>query len=96
MTVYPPSQYKFLKFEKSKRAGKKYDAILKNKTTGREVRVPFGALGYQHYKDKALGLYSNLNHLDKKRRASYQSRHSGEGNISRKYSPGYFAYRFLW
>jgi len=38
MVKYPKKDYKFLRFEKSKRKGKKYDAILQNKQTKREVR----------------------------------------------------------
>ena len=59
MAKYKKSEYKFLRFEKSKRKGKKYDAVLQNKETKREVRVPFGAIGYQQWKDSTgLGLYS--------------------------------------
>ncbi|NBX48669.1 hypothetical protein EBT25_01785 [bacterium] len=94
MKIENPSNYKFLRFEKSRTNGKKYDAILLNKTTKKEKRVPFGALGYSHYKDKALGLYSKSNHLDAGRRARYRSRHKGE-NLA-KFSSGYFAWKYLW
>lgn len=95
MTVYPPSQYSFVKFEKATGA-KKYNAILRNKETKREVKVGFGAKGYQHYKDKALGSYSSQNHNDAKRRASYRARHKGEGDPSKKWSPGWLAWHYLW
>lgn len=95
MTVYPPSQYSFVKYEKASTT-KKYNAILRNKATGREVKVGFGAKGYQQFKDKVLGLYSSLNHNDSKRRASYRARHKGEGDASKKYSAGWFAYHKLW
>jgi len=95
MTVYPPSEYSFVKFAVASGSAK-YIALLKNKHTGREVRVRFGAKGYEQYKDKALGRYSNLNHNDPKRRASYRARHAGEGDASRKWSPGWLAWHFLW
>lgn len=89
--------YKFLRFEKSKRPGKKYDAVLKNKKTGGEKRVPFGDSNYEQYKDSTgLGLYSKKNHLDKQRRDNYRSRHQGEGDDSNFPKPGFFAYNFLW
>jgi hypothetical protein len=95
MVSYSKKDYTFLRFEKSKRTGKKYDAVLKNKKTGREVRVPFGASSYEQYKDSTgLGLYSSKNHNDKKRRASYRSRHKND-NLN-DYSPGFFSWRFLW
>lgn len=93
--MYPCSEYTFQKFEKATGA-KKYNAILKNKKTGRTVKVGFGAKGYQHYKDKALGSYSSQNHGDAKRREAYRKRHAGEGDASRKYSPGWFAWHYLW
>lgn len=94
MKVKNPENYKFKKFEKSKTSGKKYDAVLENKKTGQTKRVPFGAKGYEQYKDKALGLYSKDNHNDTKRRSSYRKRHAGEVNA--KYSSGYFAWKYLW
>jgi hypothetical protein len=93
--MYPSSQYTFIKFQKAT-GPKKYWAILKNKETKREVKVGVGAKGYEQYKDTALGSYSNLNHNDPKRRASYRSRHKGEGDVSRKYSAGWFAWHYLW
>lgn len=94
MIVDNPSNYTFKKFEKSHTSGKKYDAILVNKKTGKEKRVPFGALGYEHFKDNALGLYSKLDHNDPKRRKAYRDRHQGEQNA--KFSSGYFAWKYLW
>lgn len=94
MKVAEPSKYKLKKFEKSKTQGKKYDAILVNKTTGQEKRVPFGAKGYEQYKDKALGIYSKSDHLDPKRRTAYRKRHAGEDQA--KFSSGYFAWKYLW
>ena len=94
MSYYPESQYKFIRFERSHVPTKKYDAVLKNRTTGREVKVPFGAKSYQQYKDQALGLYSHLDHGDAKRRAAYKSRHSGDTN--KPYSASWFSLKYLW
>ena len=93
--MYPASEYSFVKFQKAT-GPKKYWAILKNKKTQREVKVGFGLKGYHQYKDKALGSYSSSNHNDAKRRTSYRSRHAGEGDQSRKYSAGWFAWHYLW
>lgn len=94
MKVDDPSNYKFDRFEKSKNVNKKYDAVLINKTTKREKRISFGAQGYEHYQDKALGLYSKYDHKDKIRRQSYRKRHYGEDKA--KFSSGYFAWKYLW
>jgi hypothetical protein len=73
----------------------KYTAIIKDK------KVNFGDKRYEHYHDK-IGLYSHLDHNDKKRRASYRKRHSailtkdGKKAISIKYSPAWFSYKYLW
>lgn len=94
MKINNPSDYKFDRFEKSKTTGKKYDAILVNKKTKKEKRIPFGAKGYDQYKDKALGLYSKDDHNDKQRRDLYRKRHAGEDKS--KFSSGYFAWKYLW
>jgi len=94
MKIENPNEYKFIRFEKSKSKTKKYDAILINKKTGNMKRVPFGDNRYKHYQDRVLGLYSNLDHLDNKRRQLYRNRHNGEQN--NKYSSGYWAWYYLW
>jgi len=98
MAKYPKKDYKFLRFEKSKRKGKKYDAVLQNKQTKREVRVPFGAIGYEQFRDSTgLGLYTKDNHGDKNRKRNYRSRHSKEiPSFKEFYSSGFFAMRYLW
>ena len=59
-------------FKKSSNKSKKYTAILPD---GKKIH--FGAAGYQHYRDDTpLKLYSNLNHLDTKRRDLYYKRHN--------------------
>ena len=78
-----------IKFEKSKVKGKKYTAILPD-----GKRVSFGALGYEHYKDRTpLKLYSHLDHNDKHRRDLYYARHSIDYP---KYSPDWFSKKYLW
>ena len=98
MAKYSKSEYSFKRFEKSKRKGKKYDAILQNKKTKREVRVPFGAIGYEQFRDSTgKGLYTKDNHMDKNRKRNYRSRHSKEiPSFKNFYSPGWFSMRFLW
>ena len=96
MVFYPIQNFKLMGFVKSNTKYKKYDAIVKNKHNLRAFRVPFGSSKNYHYKDKTgLGLYSHLNHLDKKRQKAYVSRHQHfikEGY----YSPGYFSMKYLW
>jgi hypothetical protein len=96
MVYYHSSDYNFLGFEKSRRKGKKYDAILQNIYTKRTTRVPFGASDYQHYKDSTgLNQFSYLDHGDRQRRKNYRARHK----IHLKkgyYSPSHFAYYYLW
>lgn len=87
--------YKFIKFVKSDKAGKKYTAILKNKNTGGEKRVHFGATGYENFSDNTgLGLYKGTG--DKAQRDRYRARHKGEGDPDNFPNPGYFAYHTLW
>tara|TARA_R110000868_G_scaffold258901_1_gene516558 strand:- start:3102 stop:3410 length:309 start_codon:yes stop_codon:yes gene_type:complete len=101
MPYYSRSEYNFMRFEKSKKEGKKYDAILTRKGSGgRELRVPFGDKDYSQYKDTSgLGLYSHLDHLDSARRTAYKIRHAKDvrsDSAGKMYSPGYFALSVLW
>lgn len=89
-----PDDYQFMGFEISQTTGKKYDGMIKNKKTGKVKRVPFGDLRYEHFKDRALGLFSHLDHNDPERRRLYKKRHAGENE--KKYSSGYFAWKYLW
>ena len=50
------------------RGNKKYNALLKEKKTGKIKKISFGDKRYQQFEDKALKVYSHLNHYDKKRR----------------------------
>ena len=77
-------------FKVSTRKNKKYMVKLENGTT-----VHFGDKRYQQYRDSTgVGAYSHLNHLDKKRRENYKTRH--EKTRHNKYSPSWFSDSFLW
>jgi len=97
---YLKSDYKLLKFERSKRAGKKYDAILQNKKTGKVVRVPFGAEKMQQYRDATpLKLYKSQDHLDETRRKAFRNRFRRlikNKDYNRYYSPIFFSTEYLW
>ena len=88
--------YKLINFERSKTKNKKYDAILQNKLNSKMVKIPFGDNRYEHFKDSTgLGLYSNKDHGDLKRRQLYRQRH--QKDIKKGYySPGYMSFYFLW
>ena len=103
MIVDRPDDYTLVGFERSKVRGKKYDAVLRNKHTHKGQRhdrpvvrrVPFGAVGYEQFHDSTgKGLYSRVNHGDPKRRKNYRTRHHGENK--RKFSSGYFSWKYLW
>jgi hypothetical protein len=60
-----------VQFRKSTNKIKKYDAL-----TPSGKWIAFGSVLHQQYKDKTgLGLYSHMDHLDKKRRNLYRKRH---------------------
>lgn len=96
MPYYSKTEYKLEGFEKSKRKGKQYDALLKRKSDGRIIRVPFGDNQMQNYHDKTgLNEYPDLIHGNEARRKRYHARHKGyikEGY----YSAGFFSLNFLW
>ena len=96
MVYYSKKDYKLVKFEKSHTKHKKYDAIIENKETKKDKKVPFGDKRYEQYQDTTgLGIYSNKDHKDKKRRLNYRKRH--ETYIKKDfYSPGYFSLKYLW
>ena len=101
-----PTLPKGTKFIIPKSGNKKYTAIIpqpNNKTK----RVSFGDRRYQQYKDsvpKSMGggKWSKKNHLDPQRRKSYRARHGnlrckdGKKCITKKYSPAWFSYYYLW
>ena len=66
-----------MKFEKSKLKNKKYSVI-----TPKGKKINFGDKRFQQFKDSTgLGLYSDLDHNDKKRKKNYCKR---SGNIKDK------------
>ena len=82
-------------YYKSTSKGKKLMVKVNGKT------IHFGAMNYQHYKDKT-GFYKSKDHLDKDRRRRYLARAS---NIKNKFgkltksdpnSANYHAIRILW
>lgn len=79
---------------KSTTKGKKYDAILPDGSV-----IPFGQLGYQHYKDVTpLKLYSHLDHNDNERRRLFRSRFRElyMKNKNNPYSPIFLSWNLLW
>ena len=95
VVVKNPEEYKLMGFERSHLKYKKYNAILKNKKTGKIKKVPFGSSLYQQYKDSTgLNLYSDLDHNDPDRRRKYRQRH--QKDMKNKFSSGYFSWHYLW
>lgn len=96
MSYFPMSEYKFIKFEKSNRKHKKYNAIIQNKITKKNVKIPFGDNRYEQFLDiTGLGAYSHKNHLDIFRRENYRKRHKTFLKHD-MFSAGFFSYYFLW
>ena len=95
-TKFPVKDYDIIKFRRSDTKGKKYDAVIQHKKTDKKYIIPFGSNTHQQYKDSTgLGLYSNLDHEDNLRRASYRLRH----RVFYKpnyYSPAYMSWNYLW
>jgi len=103
MVKYSKKEYKFERFEKSDKKDKKYIAILKNKETGKEVKIYFGGIRpngipYEQFRDTTgLGLYSKYDHNDKNRRRLYRNRHSKEKKTFKDFfTPSYYSWFFLW
>ena len=75
---------------KSKAKNKKYSVYILN--DGKKKLIHFGDNRYGQFKDK-LGVYSNLDHGDKKRKDNYYSRH---GKTNDKNTALYWASKTLW
>ena len=93
MRIHNPESYNLLGYEVNKGNQAIYDAILKNKKTGELRRIPFGAKGYEQFKDQ-LGHYSSLDHNDEKRRDNWIKRH--KRNLDYKFSSAWFSKNILW
>jgi hypothetical protein len=99
---------KIIKFEKSKRKGKKYTVTVKNKKSKKTRKIHFGATGYAQYRDSTpLKLYKSKDHKDIKRMKRYYSRHSGmkkrQASIKKEiskskglYNPKIMSHIYLW
>ena len=86
---------RLIKFVKSTRRNKKYDAILED--NGRITKVSFGDSRYEHFKDRTgVGAWKHLDHNDTKRRELFRKRHGAQGHYKVKYSPAWFSYYYLW
>ena len=89
------TNYEFIKFRKSNKPEKKYTAVLKNKSTGREKNVHFGSSKYEHYKDSTgLGKWSHKDHNDANRRKRFRQRFNRLKN--KKWTPAFFSWNYLW
>jgi hypothetical protein len=74
----PNMKERILKFEKSKKDGKKYTVVVEDRVTKKTRIIHFGGLGYQQYKDRTPSkLYAKDNHATRKRMRNYFKRHSG-------------------
>ena len=99
MAKYSKTQYSFVRYEKSSNPKKKYDAVLKNKQTDREVKIPFGSRNMSQYQDRVLGLYKSQDTKDKNRRRAFRSRFSGlkqKQDWKNFYTPLFFSWTKLW
>lgn len=80
-------------FKKSDKPTKKYVAIFTRGSMAGK-RVYFGDPNYEHFRDRTgVNAWSHLDHNDSRRRKAYHARHREPGPL---YSPGYFAWHFLW
>lgn len=94
MIVENPEDYCLIGFRKARNPRKKYEGVLVSYSDGHRKYVPFGDTRYQQYQDTALGLYSDLNHLDTRRRKAYHIRHAEDKK--NRYSSGWFSAKYLW
>lgn len=98
VVIQNPEEYKLVGFKVASDKKHKYLALLQNKNTGKEKKVPFGAIKsdgtpYQHYRDR-IGHFSKYDHKDRERRKRYLVRHRGQDE--NKFSSGWFSIRYLW
>ena len=82
-------------YKQSTRAGKKLMVLVDGKT------IHFGDASAEHFKDRT-GIWSQLDHRDKKRRSSYLARSAGirdgQNRLTKDnpLSPNYHSRRVLW
>ena len=78
-------------FKVSTKINKKYDVYKNNK-----YLTSFGSRKNQHYEDKTpLKYYSNLNHLDLKRKQNYYKRF-GKKEDAKFETAKWFSHNYLW
>lgn len=76
MTYLSKKDWKLIKFEKSHKKDKMYNAVFENKINKKIKKLPFGSSSYENYRDiTGLNLYPHLIHGDKNRRRLYHARH---------------------
>lgn len=93
---YKKTDYKLLGYDRSKRKGKMYDALLERKKDKKIIRVSFGDATMENFRDlTGLNLYPHLIHGNEKRRKLFRARHKGYLKKG-YYSPSYFSYFILW
>ena len=80
------NKYKFVKIVRSKKVGKKYDAIFENRKTGRKKVIGFGSSGMSDY----------TKHKDKERKERYLKRHKKRENWNNLMSAGALSRWILW
>jgi hypothetical protein len=80
------SRVKLVKVIKSKKAGKKYEAIFKNPETGREKHIHFGQAQASDY----------TKHKDKDRRNRYIFRHMKDTKTGNPARAGFLSLYILW
>ena len=78
--------YQFVKFKKSTKSGKKYDAVFKNTKTGRMKIVSFGSKGMSDY----------TKHEDDERKYQYLKRHRKRENWNNLMTSGALSRWVLW
>jgi hypothetical protein len=80
----------------------KYSAWVTRRDKPTLGPIHFGDKRYEQFEDRVLGLYSNKDHLDKRRRAAYRKRHGVTLTKDRrravdvKFSPAWFSWHYLW
>ena len=95
-SYFSKEEFELKGFEKAKAKHKMYNAILVNKKTKREKRIPFGDNRYENFRDiTGLDLYPQLIHGDMKRRKAYHERHKKDMKDG-YFSAGYFSMKYLW
>lgn len=78
--------YEFITIRRSKKLGKKFDAIFRNIRTGRQKVISFGAKGMSDY----------TKHKDRQRMERYNKRHRRRENWNNLMTAGALSKWILW